>query len=83
MKKENGQKERTENNQLVVIKNEANSLILRVQKMEVVSQETLETAADLLRNVTMVKKKVEVLFDPQIEASYRAWQIALKQKRIT
>lgn len=81
MKKENGQKERTENNQLVVIKNEANSLILRVQKMEVVSQETLETAADLLRNVTMVKKKVEVLFDPQIEASYRAWQIALKQKK--
>ena len=70
-----------EDGSLTVIKNETNSLMLRVQKMAVVSQETLEMATDLLKNVTEVRKKAETVFDPQISASYKAWQIALEQKK--
>lgn len=70
-----------EETSLTTMKTEVNSLTLRIQKMEVVSQETLEVAADLLKNLIIVKKKVETLFDPQIDASYKSWQIALQQKK--
>jgi thiamine biosynthesis lipoprotein ApbE len=71
----------TENTSLAVVKSEANTLALRVQKTTVISQETLVSATDLLKNVIAVRKKAETMFDPQVDAAYKSWQIAINQKK--
>lgn len=73
--------ELSETTSLTVIKNEANSLVARIQKMEVTSQESLIDATDLLKNVIVVRKKAETMFDPQVEAAYRSWKISCEQKK--
>lgn len=72
--------ELSEETSLTVIKNEANQLTARVQRMEVTSQESLITATDLLKNVVLVRKKAETMFDPQVEAAYKSWKISCSQK---
>ena len=68
-------------NELAVVKVESNSLAKKIYKMEIVSQSSLETAVDLLRQIVIVRKRAEGLFDPQIDAAYKTWQISLQQKK--
>lgn len=68
-------------NELAVVKTETTSLIRRIQKMEIVSQSDLESTVDLLKQVIIVRKRAEQLFDPQIDSAYKTWQISLQQKK--